>query len=84
MKLQSRLRAAVFCAAFAVQLLSSGYILRAADGTIAVWDAATGQCIRQTQTALSSLPSQDRALLTDGVELETLPELTQALEDFCS
>ncbi len=65
-------------------VLSAGFILRADNGTVCVFDAASGTLLRRTDAAVSFLPADDRRQLENGLFFGSLSELTTATEDYCS
>lgn len=60
----------------------SGYIIGISEGRVAVF--RDGQTVIRTDTQLSDLPKSDRAKLEEGIHIDSLKELKERLEDYCS
>lgn len=58
------------------------YELRADGGEVCVYQ--NGSLLRRTGVAVSSLPKEDRALLEQGITVDSIQALTSLLEDLCS
>ena len=60
----------------------SGFRIGVSQGRVAVF--RDGELFLRTETLLSSLPKSDRARLEKGVHVDSLKELKELLEDYCS
>ena len=60
----------------------SGYRLGVSDGRVAVF--RDGELYMRTDTQISSLPKADRKRLDEGINIDSVKELTELLQDFCS
>lgn len=58
------------------------YELRATEGEVCVYQ--DGSLLQRTGVAVSSLPKEDRALLENGIAVDSMQALTSLLEDLCS
>lgn len=58
------------------------YRIGAADGRVAVF--RNGELYLKTDTVLSSLPKSDRNRLEEGIDIDSLKELKERLQDYCS
>ena len=58
------------------------YRIGVQDGRVAVF--RHGELYLKTETAVSSLPKSDRKKIEDGIEIDSLKELKERLEDYCS
>ena len=68
-----------------VHLALWGFLLGIWRGYVAVWQAEDPQpLLYRTDTPAASLLPADQAKLRKGMRFRDLPELTQAMEDFCS
>jgi len=65
-------------------ILCLGYILGVHNGYIALWKEPYEKPLRVFPYSVSCLPEADRQLLEQGVRADSLPELTQRLEDYLS
>lgn len=62
--------------------VESGYRIGVSEGNVAVF--RDGKLCMRTDTPLSSLPKSDRARLEEGVYIDSVKELKERLEDYCS
>ena len=60
----------------------SGYIIGISEGRVTVFK--DGDTVVRTDTKLSDLPKSDRVKLEEGVHVDSLKELKERLEDYCS
>ena len=60
----------------------NGYIIGISEGRVAVFK--DGEMMLRTDTQLSDLPKSDRVRLEEGVHIDSLKELKERLEDYCS
>lgn len=58
------------------------YRIGVADGRVAVF--RDGDLYMKTDTALSSLPKSDRNRLEQGIYIDSVKELKERLQDYCS
>lgn len=64
---------------------SGMYVLRAADGNVAVFDTDDpDRPVTVTEIELASLREADRAMIADGLPVESPEELARLLEDLGS
>lgn len=59
-----------------------GFRIGAADDRVAVF--RDGDLYLKTETLLSSLPKSDRVKLEKGIEVSSIKELKELLQDYCS
>jgi len=87
--------AALLCTALAMAVLTladfapapespGGYVLGAAEGRVAVLDAASRSPVSLTDIELSGLREADREKLSTGLPVESREELLSLLEDLGS
>lgn len=60
----------------------SGYLIGISDGRVTVF--RDGKVIVRTDTQLSDLPKSDRVRLEEGIHIDSLKELKERLQDYCS
>ena len=60
----------------------SGYIIGISQGRVTVFK--DGDTVVRTDTKLSDLPKSDRVRLEEGIRVDSLKELKERLEDYCS
>ena len=60
----------------------NGYIIGISEGRVTVFKG--GDTVVRTDTKLSDLPKSDRVKLEEGVHVDSLKELKERLEDYCS
>ena len=60
----------------------NGYIIGISEGRVTVFK--DGEMMLRTDTQLSDLPKSDRVRLEEGVHIDSLKELKERLEDYCS
>lgn len=60
----------------------NGYIIGISEGRVTVFK--DGDTVVRTDTKLSDLPKSDRVRLEEGVRVDSLKELKERLEDYCS
>ena len=60
----------------------NGYIIGISEGRVTVFK--DGQTVIRTDTQLSDLPKSDRVKLEEGIHIDSLKELKERLEDYCS
>lgn len=65
-----------------VERQESGYRIGVSDGRVTVF--RNGELYLRTDTPVSSLPRSDRTKLEEGIEINSLKELKERLEDYCS
>lgn len=61
---------------------AGGYLIGISEGRVTVFQ--DGKAIVRTDTQLSDLPKSDRVRLEKGVRVDSLKELKERLEDYCS
>ncbi|MBQ3285465.1 MAG: hypothetical protein IJH40_07470 [Ruminococcus sp.] len=59
-----------------------GFRIGVADDRVAVF--RDGILYLKTETLLSSLPKSDRARLEEGIHVDSIKELKELLQDYCS
>ena len=62
--------------------VQSGYIIGVSGGRVAVFRG--DELSLRTGTEVSSLPKSDRLRLEKGIQVDSLKELKELLQDFCS
>ena len=60
----------------------NGYIIGISEGRVAVF--REGDLVIRTDTQLSDLPKSDRVKLEEGIKIDSLKELKERLQDYCS
>ena len=60
----------------------SGYLIGISEGRVTVF--RDGKAIVRTDTQLSDLPKSDRVRLEKGIRVDSIKELKERLEDYCS
>lgn len=60
----------------------SGYLIGISQGRVTVFK--DGKPMVRTDTQLSDLPKSDRARLEEGIHVDSIKELKEKLEDYCS
>lgn len=60
----------------------NGYIIGISEGRVTVF--RDGDIAIRTDTQLSDLPKSDRVKLEEGIHVDSLKELKERLEDYCS
>lgn len=60
----------------------NGYIIGISEGRVTVFK--DGEMMLRTDTQLSDLPKSDRVRLEEGIHIDSLKELKERLEDYCS
>lgn len=60
----------------------SGYMIGVSDGRVAVFH--DGELYVRTDTQVSTLPKADRTRLENGIHLDSLKEIKELLQDYCS
>lgn len=61
---------------------AAGYRVGVSDDRVAVFH--NGQLYLRTDTLLSSLPKSDRTKIENGIEVDSVKELKELLQDYCS
>ncbi|WP_405343663.1 BofC C-terminal domain-containing protein [Ruminococcus sp.] len=60
----------------------NGYVIGISQGRVAVF--REGELVIRTDTQLSDLPKSDRVRLEEGIRIDSLKELKERLQDYCS
>ena len=60
----------------------SGYRIGESDGRVAVF--RNGELYLRTETQVSSLPKSDRVRLKEGISVNSIKEIKELLQDYCS
>ena len=60
----------------------NGYIIGVSEGRVTVFRGE--DTVVRTETKLSDLPKSDRVKLEEGIYIDSLKELKERLEDYCS
>ena len=60
----------------------NGYIIGISEGRVTVFK--DGEMMLRTDTQLSDLPKSDRVRLEEGIHVDSLKELKERLEAYCS
>ena len=63
-------------------IAENGYIIGISEGRVTVFKG--GDTVVRTDTKLSDLPKSDRVRLEEGIHVDSLKELKERLEDYCS
>ena len=66
----------------AVSAGDDGYLITQQDGFVVIYKG--GELVMKTDTTVDSLPKSDRAKIEEGVRVNSLKELKQLVEDYCS